>query len=128
MTIQELVNNYIKTRDRKDALTKLYKEKAAKYEHALDLIEAMLLKTLDENGLESVRTENGTVFTSSRTSATVADREVFLEFVRQNEAWVFLENRVSKNAVEQHIAAYDVPPPGVSLRIERTVNIRRPSK
>lgn len=127
MTIQELVARYIETRDKKEAFARQYKDKVAKYDAALAKMEGLLLRTLDSSGMESVKTEAGTAFLSSRTSATVADRDAFIGFVIANEAWVFLENRVSKSAVEQHVDAYDTPPPGVNLRIERTINIRRPS-
>ena len=126
MNLQELIARYIEVRDKRDNLTKLYKERAARIDHVLNLMEGALLKLLDDGGMESIRTESGTVFTSTRTSATVADRDAFLEFIKGNEAWIFLENRVSKNAVEQYVTVNEAPPPGINLRVERVVNIRRP--
>jgi hypothetical protein len=128
MTVQELVAKYIEIRDKKEAFSRQYKDKVAAYDAALGKMEAVLMKTLDSSGMESVKTDKGTVFLSSRSSATVADRDAFIDFVIRSEGWVFLENRVSKSAVEQFVAANEIPPPGVNLRIERTVNIRRPSK
>jgi hypothetical protein len=56
----------------------------------------------------------------------VADRDAFLHgFVIPNEAWEFLENRVSKSAVEQFKEANNDLPPGLNWREERVVNIRR---
>jgi hypothetical protein len=129
MTIKELVAKYIEVRSKKEAFAKEYKAKVAKYDEALNKIEGLLLKNFDSSGMESVKTEMGTAFVSTRTSATVADRDAFMEFVFElGEAGkAFLENRVSKPAVEDFIAANEMPPPGVSVRVERTVNVRRPT-
>ena len=126
MTIKELVAKYIEIRSKKEAFSKQYKEKVAKYDDALDKIEAVLLQALDTNGMDSAKTEMGTVFVSTRTSATVADRDAFMDFVFSTDGKSFLENRVSKTAVEDFIAANEIPPPGVSVRVERTINVRRP--
>ena len=127
MTIKELVARYIDIRTKREAFSKQYKEKVAKYDDALTQIEGLLLKTFDSSGMDSVKTEMGTAFVSTRTSATVADRDAFMEFVFSTDGKSFLENRVSKSAVEDFIAANEEPPPGISVRVERTINVRRPT-
>lgn len=124
MTIKELVAKYIEIRSKKEEFSKQYKEKVAKYDESLNKIEAILLKTLDANGMDSVKTELGTAFVSTRTSATVADRDVFMDFVFSTDGKSFLENRVSKSAVEDFIAANEMPPPGVNVRVERKLYVR----
>ena len=92
----------------------------------LDKIEALLLKTFQETGVESVKTESGTAYSSSRTSATVADWDAFFEgYVLPNQAWEFLERRCNKGAVEQFKAANEDLPPGINWSETLTVNVRR---
>lgn len=125
MKLSELVAKYIKLRDKKAQFKADYDSKVAKLDENLEKIEAVLLKTFDQTGMESVKTEFGTAYTSTRTTASVADPDAFMTYCKANDAWHLLEKRVSKIAVEQYKAEHDDVPPGVSYRAERTVNIRR---
>lgn len=125
MDVNELVEKYISLRDKKAVLKKEYEDKVLSVDTILDKIEVTLLKTFQETGLESVTTKAGTAYTSTRASAKVADKDMFMEFVIEGKNWEFLENRVSKEAVEQFKAANDDLPPGISWSEIRTVNVRR---
>ena len=127
MKLDELVANYIKLRDKKSQLKKQYDEKVAKVDAVMDKMEAIILKTFQDSGIDSARTDAGTAYISTRTSATVGSREEFLSWVLQDpdERSIFLENRVSKVAVEQFKAANDDLPPGINFRSEITVGVRR---
>lgn len=127
MKLDELVANYIKLRDKKSQLKKQYDEKVAKVDAVMDKMEAIILKTFQDSGIDSARTDAGTAYISTRTSATVSSREEFLSWVLQDpdERSIFLENRVSKVAVEQFKAANDDLPPGINFRSEVTVGVRR---
>ena len=127
MKLDELVANYIKLRDKKSQLKKQYDEKVAKVDAVMDKMEAIILKTFQDSGIDSARTDAGTAYISTRTSATVASREEFFSWVLQDpdERSIFLENRVSKVAVEQFKAANGDLPPGINFRSEVTVGVRR---
>ena len=127
MKLDELVANYIKLRDKKSQLKKQYDERVAKVDAVMDKMEAIILKTFQDSGIDSARTDAGTAYISTRTSATVSSREEFLSWVLQDpdERSIFLENRVSKVAVEQFKAANDDLPPGINFRSEVTVGVRR---
>jgi hypothetical protein len=47
--------------------------------------------------------------------------------VRENDDWALLEVRASKSAVEQYRENNNDLPPGISMREERVVNVRRSS-
>lgn len=125
MKLSDLVAKYIELRDKKAQYKAEYENKVAKLEDALDKIEAALLKTFETSGMDSVKTEFGTAYTSTRTTASVADPDAFMTYVIANEAWHLLEKRASKTGVEQYKAEHEDVPPGVNWRAERTVNIRR---
>jgi phage host-nuclease inhibitor protein Gam len=125
MKLSELVAKYIELRDKKAQIKAEYDGKVAKLDENLDKIEAVLLKTFDSAGMDSVKTEFGTAYTSTRTTASVANPDIFMKYVIANEAWHLLEKRAAKSGVEQYKAEHDDVPPGVSWRSERTVNIRR---
>lgn len=123
--MEELVEKYIRLRDAKAQLKAEYTQKAAKLDDILDRIEAVLLQQFSEFGMESVRTKAGTAYKSTRVSATVADWDSVLAFIKKNDLWQMLEHRVSKQAVEQFKEVNGDLPPGVNWREEVVVNIRR---
>lgn len=127
MKLDELVASYIKLRDKKSQLKKLYDEKVAKVDAVMDKMEAIILKTFQDSGIDSARTDAGTAYISTRTSATVGSREELFQWIQEDfeERSIFLENRVSKVAVEQFKAANDDLPPGVNFRSELVVGVRR---
>lgn len=128
MKLDELIEKYIKIRDKKSQLKKAYEVEAGKLDEVLTKMEAVILRTFETTGQDSAKCATGTAYMASRTSATVADRDLFLHsFVIPNEAWEFLENRVAKAAVEQYKAEHDDLPPGISWRSEIVVNVRRPT-
>jgi hypothetical protein len=94
----------------------------------MDKLEAKLLEVFNTTGMESVRTEFGTAYSSVRSSATVADRESFMTYVRGHDDWGLLEVRPAKLAIEEFRAANDGDlPPGINFTEERVVNVRRTS-
>lgn len=125
MKMSELVEKYIQLRDKKAEYKAEYDAKVAKVEEVLDKIEAKFLQVFEESGLDSVKTEAGTAYKSTRVSVTTGDKDAFMEFVRTNDEWPLLEVRPSKAAIEEYRAAHDDLPPGINWRAEQVVNIRR---
>ena len=125
MKLDEVVKNYIALRDRKAAIKAEYDAKAAKIDAVLDKAEAKILEYFEQSGLESIRTDTGTAYKSTRNSATVGDWDSVLAHVLETENYQLLEHRVSKKAVEEYRMANEDLPPGVNWRSEVTVNVRR---
>lgn len=122
---QELIERYIELRDKKKAIMDEAKKVAASIDEELSATEAQMLAMFNEEGVNSVSTDAGTAYRAQRTSATVADWEVLLDHVQQNDLWGLLEKRVNKKAVEEYKEETEDLPPGVNWRSEYVVNIRR---
>lgn len=125
MKLSEAVSLYIQMRDKKAQMKADFEASIAPLNEKMEKLEAKLLDVFNKTGMDSVKTEHGTAYTTTRTTASVADRDAFMEYVKANEEWSLLEIRASKTAVEQFKAVHDDIPPGVSIREERVVNIRR---
>ena len=123
--VAKIVEKYIALRDKKSELKAAYDGSVKEIDTAMDRVELYLLKTMQELGLESMKTPFGTPYISVRTSATVADWPAALDFIRSNEHWEMLERRVSKTFVDAYRKENDDLPPGVNYREERVVNVRR---
>lgn len=125
ITADQVIEQYVKTRD-------LILEKKRALEAELEDLEALqqrretwLRGEMDRLGVDSFKTPHGTCFTDFKDSATVKDREAFFAWVREHEAWEYLESRVSKAAVKQALDDGTPPPPGVDYSKVRDVKIRR---
>jgi phage host-nuclease inhibitor protein Gam len=127
MKLSEAVELYIKMRDKKAELKAEFDAKVAPLNEKMDKLEAKLLDVFNQTGMDSVKTESGTAYTTTRVTASVADKEVFMTHVRENDDWGLLEVRASKTAIEQYRSVHDDIPPGISMREERVVNVRRSS-
>lgn len=125
MKLSDAVQLYIQLRDKKAELKAEYEAKVADIDEKLNALEAKLLQVFNETGMDSVRTEFGTAYVTTRNSVSVVDRDAFLSFVRETGDFSLLEVRPSRSAVPEFAAANGEPPPGVTMRTERVVNIRR---
>jgi hypothetical protein len=125
MKLSEAVELYISLRDKKAEIAAVRKAEEAVVQAKMDKLEGMLMTALDKLGGEGMRTEKGTAYISNRTSATVADKAVFMAYVKTNQAFDLMDVRVNKTAVDVFAQEHGDVPPGVNYRTERTVNIRR---
>jgi hypothetical protein len=57
----------------------------------------------------------------------VADMDAFLGFVREHDAWHFLEKRVAKTQVDEYVQAHKDLPPGINYSSMAVINVRRAS-
>ena len=125
MKLSDAVKLYVELRDKKAEIKAEYDAKIAAVQEKMDKLEAKLLEVFQKTGTDSVKTPFGTAYTTVRRSVTTADREVFMNFVKSHGEWELLEVRPSKTGVEQFLATHNELPPGVNVREERVVNIRR---
>lgn len=125
MKISELVGMYIGLRAEKDKLYNAYKDSTADIDKKLDKMEAKILEVMQKVGMEAIRTENGTVFSSTKVSSSVADKEAFLDFVRKNDLWQLVDMRPLKAGIKEYREVNDDIPPGINWREERVVQFRR---
>lgn len=121
----QIVDSYIKIRDKKKALEAEQKEALKPYNDALEQLEARALEILNQSGVESMKTSAGTVYLSTRTSATIADRSAFMQYIEANGAFELLDVRANKTAVEEYLAEHQDLPPGVSVKAVSAANFRR---
>jgi hypothetical protein len=121
----ELVKLYIGLRDRRAKRKAAYENDDAPDAKKMETIEGILLHRLQTSGAESVRTNFGTAYKTTKSYASIADWDAFIQFVQQHDAWEMLTRGANKTAVEQYRAANEDVPPGVNLRTEVVVNFRR---
>lgn len=126
MKMDDLVQKFIQLRTKKSQLKAAYDAEVAKYDNLQDKIEALLLLRFSEMGIDSVKTDQGTAYSSTRTSASLADWDSFKMFCEaQEDPYQYLDRRANKTAIEQYRAANDDLPPGINWSETRVINFRK---
>lgn len=124
MTLDDLVATYVKARLKKAKLKSEYDEKVKPVDAVMDRIEAELLNTFNTMGVDSIKTPSGTAYVTTKSSATVADREAFRQYLLQNDAWELADLRAAKLAIEQFKESNQELPPGINYSATKAVNFR----
>jgi len=123
--IDGLVDAMVKVRDKLKEADDAHKAKTAMARQLKERLEAELLAKLNEVGGESVKTSHGTVYRTTRRSATIADSGTFREYVINEGAFDLVDWKANANAVDDFIKNEGTPPPGVNYSTAYTVGVRR---
>jgi len=125
MNYEEAAGRYLTVKRDMEALDREYKERKAKIKEKMVVLENWFTAKAQEDGLSSIKTTAGTAYWSTHHSATVASREDFFNFCKDQDAWDLLEARASKTAVKSYIEAAGEPPPGVNFNAVNVFNFRK---
>lgn len=125
MQISEIVSNYVAVRDKKKEMQDRHKAELAPLNEVLDGLESVMLKYMQEQGVNSIAVDGGTAYQSKRTSFTVEDPVLFREWVTQQGDLNYFESRASKSMVESYLESTGELPAGLKYSADLTVNFRR---
>lgn len=126
MKASEAIETYISLRDEIAQKKKAHEAEIAPLKERMDKIEAKFLEAFNRMGTDNMSVRGvGTAFRSTKTSASVADKESFMEFVKDGGNWHLLEVRAAKTAVDEYVSRHETPPPGVNYNTMVSVNFQR---
>jgi len=128
LTVDAVVETYITLRGQKEAIEADTKDRLVGIKEKMLKLEAWIQVKSDETGVKSFKTDHGTAFLTTNDYATVADWDVVLAWVKENEAWDMLTRGVSKRSVRGYIDANKTVPDGVNFGTKIGVSVRRPVK
>lgn len=127
--LDKLINQYVLLRDRKRLIEAKHKAELAPYLKVMSEIEGMMLEHMNKLGTNSVNTDAGTAYQTTKRSASIRDGAAFRKFVVETSAYNLVDWRANANAVFDYLNAHDGnPPPGVNPTSRVTVNFRRPNE
>jgi len=126
VSIEKLTNAYVKIRDKRAELSAKYKEEDEILVSQLDKMKQALLDYCKEVGVESVRTNAGLVYRSTRSRYWTSDWESMYKFVLEHEVPEFFDKRLNQTNVKQFLEENpDVLPAGLNVDSEFTISVRR---
>jgi hypothetical protein len=91
-----------------------------------NLLTGWLQECLEKAGADSIKTPDGTCYSSTRYTASLADPGAFMAFVKSTNNLDLLDRKANANAVRDYVAEKGTLPPGVNLSALKTIGVRKP--
>lgn len=127
MNTSELIGTFVQIRDLLKEMEEQYQNRRKPLVDKQMAISALLQKFLEDNKMDSLKTEAGTCYVSTRTTASLADPDAFMRYVIENKAFDLLDRRANATAVKDFVQEHNNLPPGCNLNTISTVGVRRGS-
>ena len=124
MKLPELINKYIQIRDAKDGAKKIFTAATQRMTDALTKLDGLILKALDNEGLESAPTDFGTAYKKNRTSCSVKDRDEFYNFAVNTGNLEAIDMKANAKVVRE-LMNDGVDVPGVKYSESVFIGVRR---
>lgn len=126
MKLDTVIAAVVTVRDQIDDMKKEHKEALAPLNIKMAKLEAYLQLQLTTLGTTSFTAKGiGTAYLQDVVGVTVEDWDATLSWIKDNDLWEFLERRVSKSVVQDYMESTKEVPPGVNVRQETEVRVRR---
>jgi hypothetical protein len=122
--IDELVNAYNATDNVINKIKERYQQELKKPNRLKELLTEQLLNMLKATGQEMARTEYGTVSAAVRDTASCSDPNMFIDYVREHDAYELMDRRPNSTACREYLEEHGMLPPGVKLNSIRYVSVR----
>jgi len=126
ISIEKLTQVYIKMRDKKAELSKELEEKIGNIDEKMKTIKMAILDQMKDLGVESLRTDSGTVYRTTKTLYTTSDWESMHKFILEHGVPELLDKRLQQTNTKAFLEEHpDLLPPGLNATTEYSVTIRR---
>lgn len=140
MKFDDLIRAYRKIRDARVVKAREMKDELGRLDEQLAKLEVVIHQKLDEQGVENIKTTEGTAFKTTKDFVTVTEIEDFREFLSDEVAggddeladkiykafpWHFFTKAVSKAAVLEYMKEHGTPPQGIGYDTQIEVQVRK---
>jgi len=130
MTIQPIdtekrVGQYVALRDKIKELDEKHKQAMKPFREMLEELGNVLLSHLNATNSQSINTDSGTFFKTTKKTASLEDPEAFMRFVVEHKLFDLLDRKANVTAVSEYLDSNQVLPPGVKFTQRVEVNVRR---
>ena len=125
---EALVSRFRELREKKSAITQIYKNKIAVVDEELDEISANLLSICNDLNIDSLRTAEGTAMRRETTRYWTSDWDRMYAFIKDHDAFHLLEQRVHNKHMEDFLGENpDVMPIGLNIDKRFSISVRKPT-
>ena len=126
ITVDQIVEVYIKIRDARDEARKEADKIEADFESQLEVLEQQMLDVCKNTGATSLKTPHGTVMQSVKKRYWTNDWEKFYDFLFEHNVPELLERRIHQTNIKQFLEENpDMLPLGLNVEAEHSITVRR---
>jgi hypothetical protein len=125
--VEQRISEYIRVRDAIKAANDKHDLQIKPLVELQNMLTGWLQEFMETAGADSVKTTYGTCYTTTRYSASLADPEAFMKFVKDTESYDLLDRKANVTSVRDYVSEHGTLPPGVNLSAISTVGVRRAS-
>lgn len=126
--LDKAIGLYVAIRDQKREMKTRHAAEMKPLQDKLDKIEGLLDTYFQQTGAKNIGTEQGTAYLYVKPSASLADPQAFMNFVREQEHFDLMDKRANVTACVAFAKKFGGLPPGVNLTMNRKVGFRRPGE
>ena len=123
--MQKRIKQYIAVRDHIKVIEERHEKELAQWKSDKEKLTGIIQECLIAAGAESIATTEGTAYTTTRYTASLADPKAFMDFVISNKLFDLMDRKANAPAVRDYCAEKGVLPPGVNLSSISTIGVRR---
>ena len=124
--LDRLAKVYVKIRDKRAELKAAFDAQDTALKEQATKIEMALLAHMNSTGVQSARTDHGTIYRQEEVKPSASNWDAFYAWIKENDAFDALERRVKKTFVTEYMETHEgALPPGVAVHREFVVRVRR---
>lgn len=123
-TVEDLVRIYVKMRDALSTRRKEFEAYEDEMKSKMSRVENELLARLNEQNVDSMKTESGTVYKQSKLKPSIRDFAALRTWILETGNVDILQKRLSTTSIRD-LGGEDVDIPGVESIRELEIGVRR---
>lgn len=122
--LDKLVLHYARVRAQIEEIKEAHKNQLKPYEEMKSKIAGRMLEFLEATGQESAKTNAGTVYISTRTTASLSDPDAFMDTVIAESMYELLDRKANAKACLDYAKERGTLPPGVKINTIRLIAVK----
>jgi hypothetical protein len=123
--IERRVKQYVMVRDQIKVIEERHAKELENIKAIKDELTGIIQSCLEAVGAESIKTAEGTAYTTTRYTASLADPKAFMDYVIEYKKFDLMDRKANAPAVRDYVAETGSLPPGVTLSSIATIGVRR---
>ena len=126
LPLDKLCRAFNKIRDKRAEMKREFEDADAELRRKQDVIRAALLDHCKDHNVDSVRTEAGTFYRTTKKRFWTSDWDSMHRFILEHEVPQFLDKRLNQGNVREFLEEHpDLVPPGLNADVEYTISVRK---
>lgn len=124
--LDKLVRTFTRLRDQRKVKMDEMEKEIEKIETKMDTVKAAIMEQMKASGVNSVKTEYGTAYRTTRTTYSTSNWDEFYKFVLEHREPGLLERRIHQGNMKEFLEQHpELLPPGLNANSEYTVTVRK---